>query len=276
MAEARAAPSQGRLVAHFLESRRDPRRTVVEGFHALKHALRFGASLDAVVGTEPEELEQLAATLAPDLTGRFRELVTIVDEQTFARLAPRMPRTGVIAVAGRPPVERQRERLDADERPAVLLEDPRNLFNVGACVRVAAACDVAGVVTTGTVDPWQPDALRGSAGLHFALPVLRADAALGGDGPLPDEGSSGGAAPPRGKRPLVALDPEGEPFDPTQLPPRALLTFGTERYGLSESLLERVDVRVALPMRAGVSSLNLATSVAAVLYAWRLSRPATA
>ncbi len=262
MPEARAAPAQGRLVAHFLESRRDPRRTVVEGFHALKHALRFGASLDAVAGTEPEELERLAATLAPDLTGRFRELVTIVDEQTFARLAPRMPRTGVLAVAGRPSPERRRERLDADERPAVLLEDPRNLFNVGACVRVAAACDVAGLITTGAVDPWQPDALRGSAGLHFALPVLRGE-------DWPHDAS-------RGDRPLVALDPDGEPFDPATLPPRALLAFGTERHGLTDALRERADARVALPMRTGVSSLNLATSVAAVLYAWRLSQPADA
>jgi RNA methyltransferase, TrmH family len=255
MPEARVAPSTGRLVAHFLESRRDPRRTVVEGFHALKHALRFGASLDVVVGTEPEELEQLAGTLAPDLVGRFRELVTIVDEQTFSRLAPRMPRTGVIAVAARPSLERRRERFDADERPAVLLEDPRNLFNVGACVRVAAACDVAGVVTTGPVDPWQPDALRGSAGLHFALPVLHAEQEEWGD------------------RPLLALDPDGDPFDPAALPPRALLAFGTERYGLTDELRDQADARVALPMQAGVSSLNLATSVAAVLYAWRLSRP---
>ena len=34
--------------------------------------------------------------------------------------------------------------------------------------------------------------------------------------------------------------------------------------------------RVRIPMRAGVSSLNLATSVAAVLFAWRLSARAGA
>ena len=43
--------------------------------------------------------------------------------------------------------------------------------NMGACVRVAAAADAAGVLTTGGNDPWHPDALRGAAGLHFALPV---------------------------------------------------------------------------------------------------------
>jgi TrmH family RNA methyltransferase len=137
----------------------------------------------------------------------------------------------------------------------VLLEDPRDLGNMGACVRVAAAADAAGVITTGTHDPWHPDALRGSAGLHFALPVVRAAGLVELTG---------------GERPLVAIDPAGEPLAAGGLPPRALLAFGTERYGLSDELGARAIARLSIPMRAGVSSLNLATSVAAVLFAWRL------
>ena len=33
------------------------------------------------------------------------------------------------------------------------------------------------------------------------------------------------------------------------------------------------DRRIAIPMRAGVSSLNLASAVAVILYLWRLGRP---
>jgi TrmH family RNA methyltransferase len=50
-----------------------------------------------------------------------------------------------------------------------------------------------------------------------------------------------------------------------------VLAFGTERHGLSGELLDRADGRVAIPMREGVSSLNLATSVAVVLFAQRLA-----
>ena len=50
------------------------------------------------------------------------------------------------------------------------------------------------------------------------------------------------------------------------LAPRSVLAFGTERDGLSDQLLAMADARVALPMRPGVSSLNLATAVSAVLY----------
>ncbi len=66
------------------------------------------------------------------------------------------------------------------------------------------------------------------------------------------------------------IDPEGERADLRALSPRSVLAFGTERHGLSAGLLERADARLAIPMREGVSSLNLATAVAAVLFARRL------
>jgi TrmH family RNA methyltransferase len=75
---------------------------------------------------------------------------------------------------------------------------------------------------------------------------------------------------PAGGRPLIAVDPSGSALRPADLPPRALLAFGTERHGLSDELLERADERLGIPMRSGVSSLNLATAVAAVLFARRL------
>jgi TrmH family RNA methyltransferase len=59
-------------------------------------------------------------------------------------------------------------------------------------------------------------------------------------------------------------------MDADALDPRAVLAFGTERDGLSDELLQRADARIRIPMREGVSSLNLATSVAAVLFSRRL------
>jgi RNA methyltransferase, TrmH family len=240
------------LVRRYRAARRDPELAFLEGFHALKHALRFGAEVLEGVATDPAELERLSEELAPDLAGSLSARVTPVEAEVLAALVPQAPRTGVVAIARRPQVDVA--QVVADQRPAplVLLEDPRTMGNMGACVRVAAAADAAGVLTTGGNDPWHPDALRGGAGLHFALPVAAIDA-------LPD-----------GDRPLVAIDPEGADLRPDELPARAILAFGTERYGLSGELLARADLRLGIPMRAGVSSLNLATSVAAVLFAQRL------
>ena len=59
-------------------------------------------------------------------------------------------------------------------------------------------------------------------------------------------------------------------IEPGAIPMRAILAFGSERRGLSPALRARAARRIAIPMRQGVSSLNLATAVAVVLYAWRL------
>jgi TrmH family RNA methyltransferase len=162
-----------------------------------------------------------------------------------------VPRAQVVAVARRP-VQPDPDSVLAGPGHVVLLEDPRHLGNLGAAVRVAAAAGAGGVMTTGRQDPWHSDALRGSAGLHFALPVhhLRTVRTQG--------------------RELIALDPDGEPMRPQELPRAAVLAFGTERDGLSEELLAQAGRRVALPMTPGVSSLNLATAVAATLYALKL------
>jgi RNA methyltransferase, TrmH family len=251
----------GSLVPRFGRARRDPSLAVLEGFHPLKHALRFGADVLEVVCRDLGELDRLAAALAPDLSERLHTLAREVDPSLLAQLAPLVPSTGVMSLAERAFVDPTAVLADARPAPLVLLEDPRDLGNMGACVRVAAAADVAGVLTTGSHDPWHPDALRGAAGLHYAVPVARLESLE----PL-------GA----GDRPLLAVDPDGDPLDPSELPSRALLAFGTERHGLSRALTARADARVSIPMRPGVSSLNLATSVAAVLFAWRLcARPAS-
>ncbi len=252
------AVQDGSLIPRFGRARRDRTLAVLEGFHPLKHALRFDANVLEVLTRDAGELGRLAGLLAPDLSERLDTLVREIDPAVFAQLAPLPPSTGVMALAERPTLDLLTALGKRRDAPVVLLEDPRDLGNMGACVRVAAAADAAAVLTTGSHDPWHPDALRGAAGLHFALPVARLA--------LLDELEAL-------DRPLLALDPEGDPLDPSALDPSAVLAFGTERYGLSEELTARADARVSIPMRPGVSSLNLATSVAAVLFAWRLAGP---
>jgi TrmH family RNA methyltransferase len=256
----------------FRDGRRDPELAVLEGLHALKHALRFGAQVLHTAVVAPARLGALADALAPDVRERILAHAVTVPAEVFATLAPLEPSTGVIAIARRPPTDARALLAAARAAPIVLLEAPSDLGNIGACVRVTAAADAAGVITTGIHDPWDPAALRGSAGLHFALPVARlGEDALELVGPEQPPAQTVPAGGPSERRPLIALDPDGEPLRPGRLPARAILAFGAERQGLSRELLDRADARVCLPMRAGVSSLNLATSVAAALYSWRLA-----
>lgn len=240
------------LAARFRTARADPGMAVLEGFHALKHALRFGARIVAAATPDPVALQALAARLAPDVAPMAMALASKVTPQLFAALAPRPPATGVIALAQRPAPNLDRVLAEVSGGPLVLLQRPGDLGNVGAVIRVAAAAGAAGVLATGRHDPWHPAALRGSAGLHFALPVARLD-----------------ELPPT-PRPIVGVHVAGEPLGARPLPQGAVLAFGSEREGLSADLLARAERLLTVPMRPGVSSLNLATAAAVVLYASRL------
>lgn len=233
-------------------AQRDPGLVLLEGMHALKHAVRFGAHIEVVASPEPDELARLLARVAPDLVlpvapgavepGTWRAL-------TGGRALP----SPCLAVAQRPVVDVAAMLA----RPArlLVLEDPRHLGNTGAVVRVAAAAGLAGVVVIGELDPWHATVVRGAAGLHFAVDVVHVADLAALDVLL------AGAS-----RPIVALDPEGAALESTDVPVDAVVALGTERHGLSDALLARASLRVAIRMQDGVSSLNLATAAAVIAY----------
>lgn len=247
--------SDQQIINRYRGARSDPELAVLEGFHPLKHALRFGADVLEVRTSDPGELLRLVRELSPDLREWIEESAVETREELFEELTPRPPATGVVALARRREAAPEEPLAAPGPAPVVLLERPSHLGNVGAAVRAAAAAGAAGVVATGEHDPWHASALRGSAGLHYALPVAAAGEASRLE--LAD-------------RPLLAVDPGGEPLSAGGVPDRAVLAFGTERHGLTDGLLGRADRRVRVPMRPEVSSLNLAVSVAVLLYAWRL------
>lgn len=230
---------------------------LLDGFHAIKHALRFGALILSALTSDRAAVLALADELAPDVKDALDALLAPVPDAALRALVPRLHPTGVAALAVRPS---RAANLDALARlprtaPVVVLDDPRNLGNAGAVIRLAAGFGATGVVTTGTLDPWHPTVVRGGAGLHFATAVERMDVS---------------ELPPG---PVFALDAEGEDIRGLKLPDDAVLAFGSERSGLSAQLRERADHLVSLPMRPQVSSYNLATSVGMTLFHWSAGRP---
>jgi RNA methyltransferase, TrmH family len=241
-------------VALLHRARRDPGLVLLEGVHALKHAVRFGADVLAVASPDPDALAELLARTAPDVA--LPDGTGAVESDTWRALTQaRVLPSPCLAVARRP--EADAARMVARPSRLLLLEQPRHLGNVGAVVRVAAAASLAGVVVIGELDPWHPTVVRAAAGLHFAVDVLHLADPAALDVFLADD-----ARP----RPVVALDPAGEDLERFDLPPRAVIALGTERGGLSADLLDRATARIAIPMQPGVSSLNLATAAAVVAY----------
>lgn len=249
MAAAYAPRDPAAAASTVRAARADPSRVLLEGIHPVKHALRFGGDVEVVVTPDRGAVAQLLTDLAPDVTDLALHRTVEVDGGVWRSLVPRELPSPALGVAVRPQVAAA--DVLAAVGPVVALEQPRHLGNLGAVIRVAAAAGAGGVLTLGAADPWHPTAVRSAAGLGFALPVA--------------------AAPqlPATERPVLALTGEGAPLTRDGLPADAVLLVGTERGGLTPAARARAEATVAIPMRPGVSSLNLATAVAVALYAGR-------
>ncbi|MBA2459410.1 MAG: RNA methyltransferase [Gemmatimonadales bacterium] len=164
---------------------------------------------------------------------------------------------GVVAV-----IEPRRWRLE-DLAPGagsmlLVLDAVQDPGNVGAILRTALGLGAAGVVALkGTAELTNPKAVRGSMGALFKLPAVSADT---------EEFLAW--ARDRGVRIWITAA-EGEPLGTTagrrQLPPVALV-LGNEGAGVGPALEAAAERRVAIPLAAGVESLNVAVAAGIFLY----------
>lgn len=222
---------------------------VVEGVHAFKHAARFDAEFVDVVTNDKKFVIDLMNKIATDDDVKNVEKYAVeIDKKLFDEITTDSLRTGITALAKKP-VEK---KMDEDGI-IIFLENPRDIDNVGAVIRVGAGAGVSGVCVSGEVNPWHLHAIRAGAGLQFALVIKQIKNI--------EEIEKG--------RKIYACDADGENMKKIEIEKNAILIFGTERGGISEKLKNKSDKIISIPMQDGVSSLNLATSGAAVLYGAR-------
>ena len=231
-------------------------RAVFDGFHAWKHASRFQFPLEESWTDDPEGLRSLVDQLAPDLSS-WVETVRVVSSATLAAQCHELGLRAVhhtrVVGLGEVPLSPadlflSSHRAQLSTVPAVLVDGARHPGNLGAVVRVAAAVGCPAVFSLGGVDPWLPEVIRAAAGLHSAVPVVKVDSVDRIEGEI------------------VVLHADGGVIGAVELSPGSVLAVGAERHGVSAAVSDRASTVVALPMTHGVSSLNLATSVAAALY----------
>ncbi|GAB3154436.1 RNA methyltransferase [Micromonospora sonneratiae] len=156
------------------------------------------------------------------------------------------------------------ESVLADARRVVILEDVNNHTNLGAIFRAVAGLGVDAVLLSPScADPLYRRSVRVSMGEVFAVPYARLD-------PWPD-----GLARVRAAGfAVLALTPAADAvpiqrIDATHRGRTALL-LGAEGAGLTRGAMDASDLRVVIPMRRGVDSLNVAAATAVAC--WELGR----
>jgi tRNA G18 (ribose-2'-O)-methylase SpoU len=229
-----------------------------EGEATIRRALTAGYAPRAVLCTE----RWLAAF--DDLPNDVRALV--VDDELLTETVGFRVHRGALASFARRPLPKV-SGVVAGARRVAVLEDVGDHTNVGSIFRSVAAMGADAVVLTPRcADPLYRRAVRTSMGAVFAVPWARIDW-RSGPRVLRDAGFT-----------LVALTPAADaiPLTDVDVPAldRAAILLGAEGPGLSERWTAAADVRVRIPMRAGVDSLNVAAAAAVALYALGATRPA--
>lgn len=144
-----------------------------------------------------------------------------------------------------------------------ILEDLVDHANVGAAFRNAAALGVDGVlVTPRCADPLYRRSIKTSMGNVFNVPWARTTTMPDTLDTLRDHGYTTAA---------LTLSDDSISLDELverELPALALI-FGTEGAGVDPRTARQADLRVRIPMAAGVDSLNVAAATAVTFYATR-------
>jgi TrmH family RNA methyltransferase len=216
---------------------------VAEGFHLLEEALRGGLRIEAVFVTEDA---QAAVTR---LIGPKR--ITLVSEPLFRTIASTETSQGVLALV-RPPAWKLAQLFGP--RPLIVaLDGIQDPGNAGAIIRASEAFGASGVMLLkGSVDPYNPKALRASAGSTFRVPLIAALEATAFVEAARDLN-------------VYALLPGGDQFiHAADLTAGCALVIGAEGRGVSAQLREasrglRIETH-------GVESLNAAMAAGIALY----------
>ena len=234
--------------------RAEPDVVLLDGEHLVTEAL------DAAVRLELLLTDGRAGALA----ARAQASGAVVYECSGSVLEAASPvrtTSGVVALAKWRPASVE-DALQGAEALVLALCDVQDPGNVGSAIRSADALGATGVlVLDGTAHPGGWKTLRGSMGSVFRLPI--------GVGTL-DEATR--AAKRRGLQIAATVAAHGTPADKVDLRSPTILLLGNEGAGLSDAAVSHATMRVTIPMRGRVNSLNVAATAALLLYESRRQR----
>jgi RNA methyltransferase, TrmH family len=237
-----------RLCRELTSGRGAPDQVLLDGEHLVEEALAARLPVRGLLASPR------AARLAAAAASRGVQVFEGSDE-IVAAASPVRTTSGVVAVATWAP--RSATDLIGRSSPHLIgLVDIQDPGNVGSIVRTADALGVSGVLMLdATARPGGWKALRGAMGSTFRVPIGTGFSAEAIE-----------AARREGVTIAAAVAVDGVPIDQATLDVPWLLLVGNEGSGLPRSVVEAADIRLTIPMRKGVNSLNVGTGAALLLW----------
>lgn len=235
---------------------------VVEGITFVDEALQSGQAFECLVHTGRLQRHRKGQALL-DRARERRVPAFLVEERLYEILSDTETPQGVLAVVQKP-AWRQAELLQRPDSLFLALDGLQDPGNLGTILRTGDGAGVDGVwLGQGTVDPYNPKALRATMGSILRLPVFTGI----------DLGVLLLELKRRGVQVAAAVPHDGLNYFQANLKhPRLLLLIGGEARGIGTELLALADQRLSIPLRPEVESLNAAVAASLLIYEVRRQR----
>lgn len=254
-------------------ARKKNRQFIVEGIKLVDEALEYGKVCEIILSESLyEEIilgglikNALLADNGKNLIDYVNEgnSTTVVSDAVFKTVSETINPQGVVAVVTMPEYEILNEEFLAQtynktgKIKLLILEDTADPGNLGTIMRTAEAAGVTGVIMgRGTVDIFNPKAVRSTMGSIFRLPFIYVEDVRETIRELKKYGISFYAAHLKGK----------QSYKDVKYSDKAGILIGNEARGLSPETAELADIYIIIPMQGKVESLNAAVAAALMMY----------
>jgi len=224
----------------------------VEGAKLIEEALRYAQRVVTIFFSESGR--PLAEKLLPQIGERTETL--ILPDALFKSVVPSETPQGVAAMVKLQAFTAAQLLDRASESPLVVVAGLQDPGNLGTIMRSAEAFGAAGIfLVEGTVSPYNPKVLRGSAGSIFRLPFVQIAAAE----LIP-------LLRARSIRLLATSSHKGTPLADANWTLPLAIFIGNEGAGLPREILHQMDDTLVIPQAEPVESLNAGVAASIVLY----------
>lgn len=226
---------------------------LIEGENLLNEAISEGnAVIETVV------CRRDCASSMENITEKTGCRMFVADGALFKDLTQTENSQGVVAAVKKPEFSTE-EMIEngIDGGNFVILDRLQDPGNIGTIIRTADAAGYDLVIAMkGTADIFSPKTVRAAAGSLFRVPVVFVDTEEELMRFIKAAGKKLAAASPVGSRYYYEED----------LSRNVALIVGNEGNGVSETLMKKAELKIKIPMRGTIESLNASVAASIIMY----------
>lgn len=229
------------------KGRKKQNKYLIEGLHLVEEALKSDSEIEVVLIREDKVDDYL------DLIKSQNIHVVSVTEEISDLLSDAVTEQGILAVIKS---DENSTRITGS-KPVLMLDQVQDPGNLGTLVRTADAAGFEGVIIgKGSVDLYNPKALRSAQGSQFHIPIVHDDLERWitrfKEQEIPVYGT--------------ALDQRAVSYRSIESQKKFGLIVGNEGNGVDPAILDQTTKNLYIPIKGQAESLNVAIAASILMF----------